>query len=154
MEKKIQEKRPNIDLLQSVLHNAEIGIYAIDCILPEVTSEKLIQILKTQKKKLQEITDKTKNLGQKNNIELKPNSYFKKSKMWMAIKMNSFWDDDTQHLSEMLSLGYFMSIVNMIKSLADCKKAKADILTIAKELKKIEEDSLNELVPFLERTKK
>ena len=154
MEKEKKEKRPNIDLLQSVLHDSEIGICAIDYILPEVESVNLEKILKAQKTKLQNITDKAKQLGEKKKIELKPNSPFKKSKMWLAIKMSAFWEDDAQHLSEMVTLGYFMSVVNMIKSLADCKNANEDIIKIARELKKISEDSVNELVPFLERAKK
>lgn len=154
MEENKKEKRPDTDLLQSILHNAEIGVCAIDYIMPEVESDALEKILKKQRGKLLGITEQAKELGEKKKIVLKPNNCFKKSRMWLTIKMSSFWEDSPQHLSEMLLLGYFMAVLNMIKSLADCSKAKVDIIKLARDLKGMEESSINELVPFLERTKR
>ncbi len=152
MEKKT-EKRPDIDLLQSVLHNAEIGICAIDYLMPEVVSENFIQTLNGQKTRLKTITSEAKKLAEKFSLEIKPNSLFKKSKMWLGVKTSSFFDDDTQHLADMMILGHFMGVVNMIKSLADAKKAKDEIIKLARNLKSIEENCVNELVPYLERAK-
>ena len=73
--------------------------------------------------------------------------------MWLSVKMGSFVNDETQHLAELLIMGYFFGIINMMKSLADAIKAKQDILNLARELKTLEEKSLNNLVPYLERTK-
>lgn len=153
MEKK-KEKRPNIDLLQSVLHNAEIGICAIEYILPETLSENFEQTLNTQKTKLKQIVSETKKLAEKHSFELKPNSCLKKGKMWFGVKMSSFFDDDTQHLAEMMILGHFMGVVNMIKSLADAKSANDDILKVARDLKEVEEKCVNELVAYIEKVKK
>ena len=148
------EKRPNTDLLQSVLHNAEIGMCAIDYIFPEVESENFQATINVQKSRLKSIVTKAHNLAEKHKIDLKPNSCLKKGKMCIGVKMSSFWDDDTQHLAEMMILGHFMGTINMIKSLADCKKASENILAVARELKDIEEKCVNELVAYLERTKK
>ena len=153
MENKNQEKRPDTDLLQSVLHNSEISISAINYLLPEINSSAIEQTIKEQKKKLVEITQKTKNLAQELEIELKPNNLFKKGKMWLSIKTSTFLNDDTQHIAEIMILGYFMGVINMIKSLADASKAKEEVLTLARELKKMEEDSINKLIPFLEKTR-
>ena len=152
MEKR-KEKRPNVDLLQSVLHNSEIGICAIDYLLPETTSENFEQTLNNQKAKLKKIADRAKQLAETYELEIKPNSFFKKSKMWFAVKTSSFFDDGTQHLADLMIFGHFMGVVNMIKSLADASKAKEDILQIARDLKTTEEECVNELVPYLERAK-
>lgn len=149
-----KEKKPDTDLLQSVLHNSEISITAINYILPEVNSFELEKTIRNQKKNLVELTEKTKKLAEEFELEIKPNSPFKKGKMWLSIKTSSFLNDDTQHLAELMILGYFMGTINMIKSLADAKNAREEILKLARELKKIEEDGVNELVPFLERAKK
>ena len=149
-----KEKRPDTDLLQSILHNSEISITAINYLLPEVNSSDLEKTIREQKRKLIELTQKTKDLAEILELEIKPNSLFKKGKMWLSIKTSSFFDDDTQHLAELMIVGYFMGTINMIKSLADCKKARDEIIKLARELKKIEEDGVNELVPFLERAKK
>jgi len=149
-----KETRPDTDLLQSVLHNSEIGIVAINDILPEAESAELIKTLKEQKQKFVEITKKAKELSKQYEITLKPNSALKKGKMWLSIKMSTLFNDETRHIAEMMILGHFMGTINMIKSLADCKDAKGDILKLARDLKKVEEDSVNELVPYLENTKK
>ena len=122
--------------------------------MPEVNSTELENTIREQKKKLIKITQKTKDLAKELELEVKPNSLFKKGKMWLSIKTSSFLNDDTQHLAEIMILGYFMGTINIIKSLADCKDARSEILTLSRELKKIEEDGVNELVPFLERAKK
>ena len=152
MDKK--EKKPDTDLLQSVLHNSEISITAINYLLPEVNSTELEKTIREHKKKLVDLTEKTKNLAEKFELEIKPNSLFKKGKMWFSVKTSSFLNDDTQHLAEIMIVGYFMGTINMIKSLADAKNAREEILKLARELKKIEEDGVNDLVPFLERAKK
>lgn len=149
-----KEQRPDTDLLQSVLHNSEISITAINYLLPEVNSDELEKTIRAQKRKLVELTEKTKDLAKELELEIKPNSLFKKGKMWFSVKTSSFFNDDTQHLAEIMIVGYFMGTINMIKSLADCKDAREDIIKLARELKKLEEDGVNELVPFLERTKK
>ena len=149
-----KETRPDTDLLQSVLHNSEIGIVAINDILTEVENYELVKTLKEQKQKFVEITKKAKELAKQYEITLKPNNCFKKCKMWLSIKMSTLFNDETRHVAEMMIFGNFMGAINMIKSLADCKEAKADILKLARDLKKVEEDSVNELVPYLENTKK
>ena len=149
-----KEKKPDTDLLQSVLHNSEISITAINYILPEINSTELEQTIRNQKRKLIELTQKTKDLAEELELELKPNNLFKKGKMWLSIKTSSFLNDDTQHLAEMMIVGYFMGTINMIKSLADAKNAREEIIKLARELKKLEEDNVNDLVPFLERAKK
>ena len=147
------EKRPNIDLLQSTLTNAQTGINAINYILPEVQSDTFKAMISNQQTQLKEIEDKCRLLAKKSKIEIKDNGCLKNAKMWLSVKMGSFVNDDTQHLAELLIMGYFFGIINMMKSLADAIKAKQDILNLARELKTLEEKSLNKLVPYLERTK-
>ncbi len=149
-----KETKPDTDLLQSVLHNSEISITAINYLLPEVNSTNLEEKIREHKKKFIEITQKTKDLAKELEIEIKPNNAFKKGKMWFSIKTSSFFNDDTQHLAEIMIVGYFMGTINMIKSLADCKDARNEILTLARELKKLDEDGVNDMVPFLERAQK
>ena len=147
------EKRPNIDLLQSTLTNAQTGINAINYILPEVQSDTFKAMISNQQIQLKEIEDKCRLIAKKSKIEIKDNGCLKNVKMWLSVKMGSFINDDPQHLAELLIMGYFFGIINMMKSLADASKAKQDILNIARELKTLEEKSLNNLVPYLERTK-
>ena len=125
---------------------------SIDYLLPEVESDNLAQILKTQKIKLKTIIDQTNHLAQKHTIELTPNGCFKKHKIWLQIRARSFFEDDTQHLTEIIMQQFFVSITDLIKNLSNSKQAKEDILKITKELKTGLENSINELVPFLEKT--
>lgn len=148
-----KETRPNTDLLQSILHNSETGILSIDDIITETDSKALKQELKAQKNVFKDIATKAKKIALNEKIELKPNNPLKKAKMWLSIKTSTFFNDETQHIAELMILGNFMGAINMIKSLADCPDANTDILKIARELKKHEEDSINKLIPFLERTR-
>lgn len=147
----MEENRPNIDLLQSVLHNAQIGGSAINYILPEVKSDTLKTMICNHQVELKDIEDKCKLLAKKNELEIKDNSCFKNAKMWMSVKMGAFIDDDTQHLAELLIMGHFFGIINMIKSIADARKAKPEILKLAQDLKELEEKHLNSLIPYLKR---
>ena len=147
----MEENRPNIDLLQSILHNATISISSINYILPEVNSDSLKTMICNYQVELKDIEDKCRLLAKKNNLEIKENNCFKKAKMWLSVKMGTFIDDDTQHLAELLIMGYFFGIINMIKSLADARKAKPEILKLAQDLKELEEKHLNSLIPYLKR---
>ncbi len=150
---KNNEKKPDTDLLQSILHNSETGVLSINDIITETDSKALKEEIKKEKKNFKEIAKKAKQISSNLGIELKPNGPLKKAKMWISIKMSTLFNDKTNHIAELLMLGHFMGAVNMIKSLADCPDAKPEIIKLARELKKLEEDCINALVPFLERVK-
>ena len=151
---KNNETKPNTDLLQSILHNSEIGVISINDIITETDSKAMKEELKKQKNEFKEIAKKAKQLALDFNVEVKPNNPLKKAKMWFSIKTSTFFNDETNHIAELMMFGNFMGAVNMIKSLADCFDAKPEIIKLARELKKLEENSINAFVPFLEKAKK
>ncbi len=151
---KNNETKPDTDLLQSILHNSEIGVISINDIITETNSKALKEELKKQKNEFKEIAKKAKQLALDFNVEVKPNNSLKKAKMWLSIKASTFFNDETNHIAELMMFGNFMGAVNMIKSLADCSDSKPEIIKLARELKKLEENSINAFVPFLEKAKK
>lgn len=151
---KNNETKPDTDLLQSIIHNSEIGVISINDIITETDSKAMKEELKKQKNEFKEIAKKAKQLALDFNVEVKPNNPLKKAKMWLSIKASTFFNDETNHIAELMMFGNFMGAVNMIKSLADCSDAKSEIIKLARELKKLEENSINAFVPFLEKAKK
>ena len=85
-----KETRPDTDLLQSVLHNSEIGIVAINDILPETESDELVKTLKEQKQKFVEITKRAKELSKQYEITLKPNNCFRNDDFWKLYGNNQY----------------------------------------------------------------
>ncbi len=148
------EKRPDTDLLQSCYSNIQTGINSIDYLIPEAVSTDFISLISEQKTKFKQLEDKCKTLSEKFKLEIKENSCLTNLKMWLNIKFASFGVDDSQRFAELMIMGNFFGTIDLIKALADCSKAKPEILQLARDTKSLEEECINLLVPYLERTKK
>lgn len=148
------KNKPNIDLLQSVLHNSEIGVCAINYLMPSVKSSNLKKIMEGQRARMSEIADQAKVLGAKLDTTLKPNSGWKKSKLWLSTKTSAMMHKNTQHFAEMLLFGYFMGKIDLIKILAKCAKANSEIKELALQLKELEEQHSDDIFPFLSLKKR
>lgn len=148
-----KETKPDADLLQSAYTNIQSGIKGIEYLIPESQSTNFSAFLVKQNKSYHNLQEKARKLAEKHNLKIKPNGWFKNAKMWISIKFSCFGVDDSQRLSELMIMGNFFGCVDMIKALADSKNANKEILDLAHELKTLEEDCINGLIPFLERTK-
>lgn len=148
-----KETKPDADLLQSAYTNIQSGIKGIEYIMPESQSNDFSAFLVKQSKSYHNLQEKARKIAEKHNLKIKPNGFFKNAKMWISIKFSSFGVVDSQRLSELMIMGNFFGCVDMIKALADSKNAANEILDLARQVKTLEEDCINGLVPFLERTK-
>jgi len=139
----------NIEMLNYVYQNAEMGKTTIEQILKEVKDLEFRDVLKEQLKDYEYVAsqcDDLLNVGGKlpKGIDVMPKimSYFK-------IKMDTLKDDTSSHIAEMMINGSTMGITDITKNLNKYSNVDNNVKDLSSRLLKIEQDNIETLKPYL-----
>ena len=138
-------EKTELQLLNRIFQDAQVGMLAIDKIMKKLEDEKLKNLFKKQFDSYEKFGQKCNAIAIGNDEELKENSFFKKFKQ-SAMLYFSLWTDKTpRHIVEMMITGTVMGIVDAIKAEKDLKTKNEEINNLVVEFKQMQEDFYEKL---------
>lgn len=149
MENTELQTKHSVTLLDAIYKNAHMGVDGIKNILPAVEDGKMKRALTKQEQKYSEIVQSASQKALPYEAELKELNIFTKGMSYTSIKLKSMMDKSTSHLADMLVQGTTMGITDVIKKQGENQLASEDIIQLAKDLQRAEEEFVDTLKTFL-----
>ena len=143
------KKQHNQELLDAIYKNSQMGINGIKNIIDAVEDGSLKHLLSKQQDKYIEISQLCSQKALQNEIEIKDVNPFLKGMSYTSIKMKSMMDNSTSHLADMLIQGTTMGVTDTLKKQSENSLANEDIIELAKDLQRAEEEFVDSLKKFL-----
>lgn len=139
----------NIEFLNYIHQNAEMGKDTIGQLLDIVEDGPFKQKLALQLKGYNEIFDIARTKIEAAQQTSKEIESFTKFTTYLMINFNTMMDKTPSHIAEMIIQGSTMGIVEVTKKLKDYKAAKEDISLLAQQLLVFEQQNVEEMKRFL-----
>lgn len=138
-------EKTELQLLNRIFQDAQIGMLAIDKILKKLENEKLKNLFKKQFDAYQKFGEKCNLLAVSEDEEIKENSAFKKFKQATMIYFSLWTDKTPRHIVEMMISGTVMGIIDAIKAEKDLKTKNEQVNSLVVEFKQMQEDFYEKL---------
>lgn len=140
----------NAEMLNYVYQNSQMGIESLKQLLEIVENEGFRKCLEKQLGGYQDINTKAKKMLNENGYDEKGIPGMEKFTSYLMINMKTLIDKSSSHIADMLIKGSNMGIVEATKQLHQYEgEAEKDIISLMKELQKMEEHNLEELKKYL-----
>ncbi len=139
----------NIELLNYIYQNSQMGIETINKILPIIKNDLLKNQMELQYDKYKNINQRAKYVLNKYGSDEKGIGILQKITTYIMIDFQTIMDKSSSHISEMFINGSNMGIIQCIKKLNEYPNADKDVVSLMLELKDIEEISLEKLKQLL-----
>lgn len=139
----------NVEMLNYIYQNAEMGKTSIEQILKEVEDLEFRDVLKEQLKDYEYVMDKSDSLLNDEGKLPKGIDAMPKIMSYIKIKMDTLKDDTSSHIAEMMMQGSNMGITEITKNLNKYENVDNEIKDLASRLLKIEQDNVERLKPYL-----
>lgn len=139
----------NAELLNFIYQNSEMGIEALEKLISISKDDKFKQCLQSQLKEYKIINNKVIEKLNENGYDEKGIKTFTKIQSYIMINIQTMMDKTSSHLSEMLITGSNMGVIDAIKNIKKYKDAEQSILKLMDDLKKFEENNIEQLKAFL-----
>ncbi len=139
----------DLDLLQEIYKNAEMGRDGILQIIEKTEDEHFHRALETQLREYERVVDKAgKMINQKGE---KPEGSGKMAKTMSAMmtSMKTMEDRSTSHMAEMMVEGNTMGITKITKRLHEYDGGDQAVKELAEDLLKTEENNTEQMKRFL-----
>lgn len=138
------------EYLNAVYQNIKTAVQSIEDILTKVKDNELKKELSNQEDKYLTLEKECELLAKAKKIEgIKDNNWFEKARLWSSINMSTMTDKTTRHIAELLLLGTFMGYLTCLKDQSDHANISPEIDEILQNLKELEKDNLERLIPYL-----
>lgn len=137
------------ELLNYIYQNAKMGIVGIDNIKDEITDENLLCTIREQQKDYYEICNKATKLILENNEDIKDISSIAKLMTYFDAKLNTLDDKSNTNIAKLMMKGSNKGIIEIHEKLNNSKGADKKVISLAKELLRIEKRNLDNLKKFL-----
>jgi len=139
----------NVEMLNYIYQNAEMGTTTIQQILKEVKDLEFKEILKEQLKDYEYVTNKADLLLNMEGRIPKGLDAMPKVMSYFKIKFDTLRDDTSSHIAEMMINGSTMGVTEITKNLNKYNDIENDVEDLASRLLKIEQDNIESLKPYL-----
>lgn len=139
----------NIEMLQYIYQNSEMGKVTINQILEEIKDLEFKDVILEQLKDYEYVVQKAEKLLSDEKKYPKDLNITTKIMTYFGIKMNTLKDDTSSHIAEMMINGSTMGITQITKNLNNYKNIDNDIKDLGSRLLKIEQDNIEKLKPYL-----
>ncbi len=136
-------------LLNALGKNVAMAVQSLELILPEIKDEKFKEYISKLNDEYNIILTEAQMLAKANNMQLKLTNPIEKAELWTSIKLKMLIDKSVRQFATMIFLGTNMGIPDLIIAICDFGSASEEVLTLAKKLKQIEEESDEKLKLFL-----
>lgn len=140
----------NLNILDEVNKGATMGMDAINYVREKVSEDNFKQVLDTEYKKYENISEKVNNLYP-NYSDKEPHETNVMTKMmtWYGIQMKTMKDDTTSKLAELLMQGTNMGIIEGRRLINQNQNAANDVKNILNDFVVMQEDSVETLKKYL-----
>lgn len=142
----------NTEILEYIYKNAKMGADSLTTLQKAIHNKdnKMKPIIEEQIKKYENFIKDSEKILKKLKVELKEYGTMAKMSSWMGINMEMIKDNSDSRVAGMLIQGLTMGTIEMTKKIEDYEKtADKDVLKIAKDFLKFQEDSIEKTKPFL-----
>lgn len=139
----------NVEMLNYIYQNAEMGKTSIEQILKEVEDLEFRDVLKEQLKDYEYVMDKSDSLLTDEGKLPKGIDAMPKIMSYIKIKMDTLKDDTSSHIAAMMMQGSNMGITEITRNLNKYENVDNEIKDLASRLLKIEQDNVERLKPYL-----
>ena len=142
----------NLELLMHVYQTAEMGVYTTNNLFTLLMKKdnKIIHVLESELKEYEKYTKESEMLLEKYDVEAKSSGIMAKLSSDIGMSMETMKDNSDAAIAAMLIEGFTMGTVEMnIKINKYQNVCKKDILSIAQNLLKFQENEIEKLKTFL-----
>ena len=142
----------NIELLEIVYKNAEMGVFTINKLLKELKDKenKIKKLAKEELDKYEHFKEESENLIKKYDYDLEKNKLSSKIMSSMGITKEVDSDNSDASIAHMLTEGITMGIVDMETKIDNYKDdVEKDILKLAKEFLKFQQEEIENLKEYM-----
>ncbi len=147
----MNDKELMVDYLNAVYQNCRTGVQSLEDIMIKVDDPKFKKELALIQDDYIVLANECELLAKSEKIEqIKDNNWFEKSRLWASVNMSTMMDKSNRKIAELLLLGTFMGIITCIKDENDHKGVSKEIDELLAKLKKLERDSIDKLIPYLD----
>ena len=136
-------------LLQSIVENARMGIYACEQLLKKAGDDEILREINLEKQHYSNIARRGEQLMYENGAEPKPEGMMQRMGMWMGMQMNTISDRSAAHIADMLIQGATMGIVEMTKARNSNPDASSQARQIAADFITFQQEAVDRLKSFL-----
>lgn len=134
----------NIELLNYVHQNAQMGIETLKELLEDTKDENMKNILQRHLNEFQKYYDISGSKLNEKNAKPKELNFLSRATTDIMININTLTDKSPSHMAEMLIQGSTMGIVDMTKRIKECQGADKETMDLANGLLAFEQNSVNE----------
>jgi len=146
----MDKKEKITEYLNAVYQNIKTAVQSIEDIFPKVEDKQLKKELSSQQDKYAVLQKECELFAKAEKIEgIKDNSWFEKAKLWSSINMSTMTNKTTRKIAELMLIGTFMGIITCEKDRHDHKDTSTEIDEILRKLRQLEEDNIDNLMPYL-----
>ena len=142
----------NIELLEYIYKNSEMGVYTIKTLLKDLNDKdnKIKKLADDQMKEYNKFLDEARKIIKKNNYELKSSGIMAKIGSSMGIKKEVKKDNSDSAIAHMLTEGITMGIVDMETKLKNYKDTvDKKIYNLGKEFLKFQQGEVEKLKEYM-----
>ena len=143
------QKNDNLNLLEAVVQNTEMGKNTLEQILPMTQDTRFRAELLRQRNQYQQLTQEAHTAMEACGGTAQGQSTMAKLNTRMGIGIKTLADKSTRNLAEMLSEGSSQGVMDCIKSCRDYPNAAPGAKRLAQRLQDFEEDNRIRLEQFL-----
>lgn len=138
-----------VNLLRECNAGIQMGVSAIDEVLPKVESRKLETLLNDYKNKHTQLGNETNGLLQELGEEPKEPNPMAKGMSWLKTNMKLSWDESDATVSDLITDGCNMGVKSIRRYMNEYDSADERSKAIANKLIDIEQELAVEISPFL-----
>ncbi|MBQ8444226.1 MAG: hypothetical protein IJX25_02615 [Clostridia bacterium] len=138
------------EYLNAVYQNIKTAVQSIEDILPKVQDNNFKKELSSQQDKYALLQRECELFAKAEKIEgIKDNTWFEKAKLWGSINMSTMTNKTNRKIAELMLIGTFMGVITCEKDKSDHKNISTEIDEILRKLRQLEEDNIDNLIPYL-----
>ena len=138
-----------VNLLRECNAGIQMGVSAIDEVLPKVESKKLETLLNDYKNKHTQLGNETNGLLQELGEESKEPNPMAKGMSWLKTNVKLSWDESDATVSDLITDGCNMGVKSIRRYMNEYDRADERSVAIANKLIDIEQELAVEISPFL-----
>ena len=142
----------NTELLEYIYKNSQMGADSLTNLLKAIQNKdnKMKPIIEEQLKEYEKFIKESEKALKKYKVDPKEYGMMAKMGSWMGINMEMLKDNSDSRVASMLIQGLTMGTVEMTKKIDDyTKTAEKNVLNLAKDFLKFQENSIEKTKPFL-----
>ncbi len=139
----------NVELLQYICQNTEMGKSAIKQLVGVVEDPEFQRVVESQYREYDEIYDLAHRALEERHKEAKSVGPMAKISSYIMINVNAIADGSVSSMAEMMMKGSNKGIIEITKHLNDMHQVDPDVRRLAERLLKFEQNNVEQLKPYL-----